>query len=344
MFFEAITVGEINDIFPVRGYNLVMGVSDLRELSVIEETELKAYRNETVAVDAHHWLFRYMTVQVRYMSEEYYTTSDGVEIPNLMGMLRGLPTVLDAGVTPVFVFDGTPESLKQDEIEARKASKEEAKEKLEAAREEGDVDAARRYKAQSQSLTAEIHETSRELLRLLGIPYVEADGAGEGYAARLTSDDQTPVSAAFTGDYDSLLFGSPETVRSFSGDDGVERIKLGKTLADLELTHEQLVDAAILIGTDYNRGVSGIGPKRAVEFVNGDRSTEEIAQDWGANELTGEKINAIRDIFLSPPTGESIQREGLQDPDFDAAYDFLVGEWELPSDSVKENFDRFPRY
>lgn len=321
-----------------------MGVSALRDLAVIEDTELAAYENQVVAVDAHHWLFRYMTVQVRYMNEEYYTTSDGTEVPNLIGMLRGLPTLLDAGVTPLFVFDGAPEELKADEIEERRELKQQAKDEMEDARESGDVEAARKYKARAQSLTPVVQDTSRELLELLGVPYAEADGAGEGFAARLTTEESSPVTAAFTGDYDALLFGSPDTVRPFSGEDGVERIQLERTLDKLDLTREQLVDAAILIGTDYNAGVSGIGPKRAVKFLKGERDAAEIASDWGSETLTAEKIETIRDIFLSPPGGDIVGTTSLKEPAFDEAERFLVEEWEIPEDTVKENFDRFPRY
>lgn len=318
-----------------------MGVTALRELSVIEETELGAYAGKTVAVDAHHWLFRYLTVQVRYMDDRYYTTEDGTEVPNLIGMLRGLPTLLNAGITPVFVFDGSPESLKADEIAERRKSKEDAKALMENARENGNIEDAKRFKARTQSLTPVIQETSRELLDLLGVPYAEANGAGEGYAARLASDERSSVDAVFTGDYDSLLFGTPDTVRPFSGDDGVERIELERTLNEWEITHEQLVDAAILIGTDYNPGVSGIGPKRGVKFVTGDRDTAEIAADWGCETLTEEKINTIREIFLTPPTGELTRGVELTDPDFSGAESFLVDEWELPRDTVQKNFERF---
>jgi len=320
-----------------------MGVTALRDLVVIDETPLDMYDGATVAVDAHHWLFRYMSVQVRYMDESYYTTSDSHEVPNLIGMLRGLPTLLDAGITPVFVFDGAPEELKADEIAKRRATKDAAKEKMETAREAGNVEDARRYKAQSQSLTPVIHDTSRRLLELLGIPYAEANGAGEGYSARLVTDHDE-FDAALTGDYDSVLFGSPETVRPFSGDEGIERISLTESLQRLGLTHEQLVDAAILIGTDYNAGVSGIGPKRAVKHLSTGKTAVEIAGEWDADTLTAEKINAIREIFLSPPTGDLTHGTTTSPPDFEAAEQFLVETWELPRETVQDNFERFPSY
>ncbi len=50
------------------------------------------------------------------------------------------------------------------------------------------------------------------------------------------------------------------------------------------LSHEQLVWAGILIGTDFNEGVLGIGPKKALKLVQGAKSTDDI----------NEKLEALR--------------------------------------------------
>src|SRR5207249_10230945 len=46
-----------------------------------------------------------------------------------------------------------------------------------------------------------------------------------------------------------------------------EEISLDATLASLGLTREQLVDMGLLIGTDFNEGVKGIGPKKALALI-----------------------------------------------------------------------------
>lgn len=323
-----------------------MGVTSLRKLTVQKETRLDSYAGETVAIDAHHWLFKYITVQVRIRDEQEYTTDNGTEVPNLIGLLRGLPTLLRADITPVFVFDGGAEDLKQDEIDQRRQSKEAAKEKMQTAQQQGNVEDARRYKARTQHLTPSIQETSRELLTRLGIPYVEASGAGEGCAARMAARDETPVTAALSGDYDTILFGSPETVRNFTGSGPTERISLSQTLSDVGLTREQFVEAAILIGTDYNPGVSGIGPKRAVKYLRKDRHPADIADDWDANTLTPEMIETIKDIFLNPPQEDSRSTERLtrQPPNFLAAKHYLTEDWGLSRERVTTNLERFPQY
>lgn len=323
-----------------------MGVTSLRKLTVQKETPLNSYAGDTVAIDAHHWLFKYITVQVRILDKDDYTTADGTEVPNLIGLLRGLPTLFRAGMTPVFVFDGGAEELKQDEIDQRRQSKEQAKEQMQAAQEQGNVTQARKYKARTQHLTQAIQETSRELLTRLGIPYVEADGAGEGCAARMAADQNTAVSAALSGDYDTILFGAPETVRNFTGSGPAESISLENTLSEIGLTREQFVEAAILIGTDYNSGVNGIGPKRAVKYLRGGRDAATIAADWDADTLTPEMIDTIKDIFLNPPeeSTRSTPQLTIQQPNFAATEHYLVEKWDLPPKRVTDNLSRFPQY
>ncbi|WP_302083911.1 flap structure-specific endonuclease [Salinibaculum rarum] len=317
-----------------------MGNSALRDLATIEETELTNYTNTTVAVDAHHWLYTYITAQIRWLDEDDYTTTDGDEVVNLIGALRGLPTLLNHDLTPVFVFDGNPHDRKEDEIQDRRATKVEAEAKMQTAREEGNLEAMRRYKAQSQSLTDVVHETTREFFDILGIPYIEADGAGEATAARLV--ETGAADAALTDDYDALLFGAPETVRQYTGSGPAERMDFYDTLAAHDITHEQLVDIALLCGTDYNDGVHGVGPNRALNYVTDGQCADEIAAEYD-DPITG--LDELRTLFLDPPTGDfPATRFTLGSPDFQAAREFASDQWELPTDMVDSNLDRFPSH
>lgn len=283
-----------------------MGVTGLRDLAAITPTTYNNHENTVTAVDAHHWIYRYLTVQTRYRNPETYTTDTGEELPNITGILQGLPTFLQANITPVFVFDGTAHTRKQDEIDARKQAREKAKAKLTEARENGNIDAARKYKAQAQWLTPKIKETSIELLEALNIPVLHSNASGEGYAATLVKDPSTPITTAYTGDYDSLLFGCPLTLRPSQTNSStkVEAMSLQQTLTDTGLSHDQLIDAAILIGTDYNAGVSGIGPKRAVKYLHDDNIQNILATH--ADELTYDDVVTVRKIFSDPPTGTEL--------------------------------------
>lgn len=316
-----------------------MGNSALRTLASIQEVGLDQFQGQTVAIDAHHWLYRYMTGLVHYMDESIYTTNDGTEVANLVSLFQGLPTLLQKDIEPVFVFDGEPHDKKADEIESRKEAKREAAQKMEQAAEQGDTEAVRRYKAQTQSLTTTVHETTRQMLSHLGIPYIEAGGPGEAYAAKLV--ERGLVDAMLTDDYDALLFGSPTTVRQYSGDGPAEHMALEPTLAEHEISHEQLVDIALLCGTDYNEGVSGIGPKRGLKYVRKHGTAEGVLDQKDA---TIDDLDELRALFLNPQTGELPSTQPSRDrPDFTEVVS-MARRWDLPDEFITDNVNRFPRY
>lgn len=313
-----------------------MGVTGLRDVIEIEEKQLRQYSDCCCAIDAHNWIYKYMAVQLRYIDKDNYTTTNGVEVPNLPGILRGLPTLLKAGITPVFVFDGHANELKTSEIEARKERAEHAQEKLREAKQRGDIEAIKKYRAQSAQLTQPIIKSSKQLLTQLGIPTVTADGAGEGYAAHLAKTDDR-IDAAISDDYDTLLFGSPITIRSVSGSGPVEHVSLQQLRRETSIEHHELVDIAILLGTDYNDGVHGIGPKRAVKKIRNGETAVDVVENR-ETELTVERVENVRDIYYHPPNGEQPSNTTIT-PDYNAAIEFLTTEWELRGSSVEEHID-----
>jgi len=312
-----------------------MGNTDLRDLAVIEAVAYDDLGGSVVAVDAHNWLYRYLTTTVKWTSDDAYTTADGTEVANLIGVVQGLPKFLEHDVTPVFVFDGGVTDLKEDEVERRREQREQAAAKLEAARERGDDLEAARLKSRTQRLTDVILETTRELLSLLDVPVVDAPAEGEAQAARMARAGT--VDYAGTEDYDALVFGSPLTLRQLTSSGDPECMDLDATLAEHDLTWEQLVDVAILCGTDFNEGVSGIGPVTAVEAVR------EQGDLWGVFEDRGvsiENADRIRQLFLDPPIDGEVAFDTDITPDVDAAREYVVDEWGVAHDEVERGFER----
>jgi len=103
-----------------------MGNADIRELAVIEEVSFAALSGSVVAVDAHNWLYRYLTTTVKWTNDAIYTTADGTEVANLVGVVQGLPKFFEHDLVPVFVFDGAVVDLKDDEVEKRREQRERA--------------------------------------------------------------------------------------------------------------------------------------------------------------------------------------------------------------------------
>ncbi|WP_256390885.1 flap endonuclease-1 [Natronoarchaeum rubrum] len=312
-----------------------MGNSALRDLAAIESVAFDELEGSVVAVDAHNWLYRYLTTTVRFTADGAYTTDGGTEVANLVGIVQGLPKFFENDLSPVFVFDGAPTDLKSDEIESRREAREAREEKLEDARERGDDVAVARLDSQTQRLTETIHETSRELLELLDVPIVEAPAEGEAQAAHMARVGD--VDYAGTEDYDALLFGAPVTLRQLTSKGDPERMDFEATLAKHDLTWEQLVDVGILCGTDFNPGVDGVGPKTAVSLVR------DHGDLWGALDAKDahvENADRLRSLFLDPPVEDDYAFDADPAPDVDAARRFVCEEWGVDADEVSRGFER----
>ena len=313
-----------------------MGNADLRQLAAIEPKPFSELAGSVVAIDAHNWLYRYLTTTVRFTASSAYTTEEDEEVANLIGVVQGLPKFFEHDITPVFVFDGGVAELKDDEVETRREQRERYEEQLEAAK-ENDADAAAIATLDSRTprLTETIQETTRELLALLDVPMVEAPAEGEAQAAYMARKGDADY--AGSEDYDTLLLGAPYTLRGLTSKGDPECMDFERTLSALELSWEGLVDAAILMGTDFNDGIDGVGPKTAVKLIR------EHGDLYAALEARGESIahaDRIRGMFLDPAVTDDYDYDTEIDPDLDAAKRYVTDEWEVPADVVERGFER----
>ena len=93
--------------------------------------------------------------------------------------------MVEKGIKPIYVFDGKAPELKSDTQAKRREIRDEAEKIYKEALKSGDTEKARKYAMRSSKLSPEIIESSKRLLTLMGIPYVEAKGEGEAQAAYL---------------------------------------------------------------------------------------------------------------------------------------------------------------
>lgn len=227
------------------------------------------------AIDANNALYQFLTI-IRQPDGTPLMDRRGRITSHLSGILFRMASFMEKGIKPVFVFDGKPAALKQATIDERRKVRATAGEKWKEALERGDEEEAYKQARSSTRVDATIIQTSKELLGLMGIPIVQAPGEGEAQASHMvTKGDARYV---VSQDYDTLLFGAPLLVRNLtvSGKRRIrgrqitvspERILLADTLAGLHLTREQLIEIGILVGTDFNPGVEGVGAKTGLKIV-----------------------------------------------------------------------------
>jgi flap endonuclease-1 len=310
-----------------------MGNADLRDLAAIEDVSFEELSG-VVAVDAHNWLYRYLTTTVKFTRDAAYTTADGEEVANLIGVVQGLPKFFEHDLTPVFVFDGAVTDLKTDELEKRREQRERYEDQLAAAREADDTVAVARLESRTQRLTDTIVETTRELLRRLDVPLVDAPAEGEAQAAHMAR--RGGVDYVGSEDYDTLLFGAPLTLRQLTSSGDPELMDLDATLDRHDLTWEQLVDVAVLCGTDFNEGIDGIGPKTAVELVH---EHDDVFGVFEAEGVYVEGVDRIRDLFLDPAVTDATVDTDI-DPDLASARTYVTDEWGVAPGEIERGFER----
>jgi len=272
-----------------------MGVK-LTELLIKHRISIDDLKSKTIAIDAPLFLYQFLTT-IRQPDGRPFTDSKGRTTSHLMGLFTRTMNFLNKGIKPVFVFEGSSPELKHRIQKIRAAQKEEALKMYEEAVQKGLVEEARKYASRISRITPEMIEESKNLLKALGIPFVDAPSEAEAQASFMVK--RGDCFAISSQDEDSLMFGASRLIMNLSitGRKKVQNkisyekiepeiIFLEENLNNLGIDNEQLIVLCILIGTDYNPGgVAGIGPKRALELIkkygkNFDSLFKEVKWDF----------------------------------------------------------------
>ena len=115
-----------------------------------------------------------------------------------------------------------------------------------------------------------------------------------------------------------------------------EVVNLKDALSSLNITREQLVDVAILVGTDFNEGIKGIGPKKGLKLIQKLRNLEAV---FAEKEITVENYQDVRDIFLSPSVTDDYVVKKLR-MNLEGALKLLVDEHDFSEERVKSSLGK----
>jgi flap endonuclease-1 len=185
--------------------------------------------------------------------------------------------LMENGIRPCWVFDGKPPEAKYKVIQERKKKKENAEEQMEAAKDEGDNERILKLAGQSVRVTSTMTQDAKTLVKLLGLPVIEAPTEAEAQCAVMAKAGI--VYAVATEDTDCLTFGSPILLRGFSNkDEPVIEVKLELVLEKLNLTTEEFIDMCILCGCDYCEGIDGIGSIKALKLIQEHKNIENVLE------------------------------------------------------------------
>ena len=301
-----------------------------------------------LGVDGNGELYQFLAL-IRLPDGTPLRDAHGRTTSHLSGLFyRTTRLIADFALQLVFVFDGRPPVQKAAEIERRRQVRQRYESEAAAARLAGDLAQAYSKSTMTSRLTAEMVADARELLRLMGVPIVQAPSEAEAQAAHMAR--RGDVWAAASKYYDALLFGAPRLVRflTISGREFLpsrgtsrpivpESIQLESMLHALAITREQLVDLGLLVGTDFHPGIKGVGPKKALALVKRFSAIDQMSTE--IRDAFGSDLDRIRQIYLEPDVRDDYSVT-VERCDVDGVVRFLCDEHAFARDRVMAALER----
>lgn len=321
-----------------------MGV-DLGDMVERREISLKDLFGKAIAIDAYNAIYQFLSI-IRQPDGTPLMNSSGEITSHLSGLLYRNTNLIEGGLKPIFVFDGTPSKLKTRTIQERSEVRSAAERLWAEAKRAGSAEALKFAQASSK-IDTQIVDGAKTLLEFMGIPCIQAPSEGEAQAAFMVINGD--AYAVGSQDYDAILFGAPKLIRNLTItgrrklpgkniyiDVGLENVELDSIIGTLEITREQLVDIAILTGTDYSPGIRGVGPKTALKLVKKHGAIEGALTELGADIAS---FDAIRDIFLYPDVTSDYETEWRK-PNEIKVERFLCDRHDFSEDRVRKALER----
>lgn len=116
------------------------------------------------------------------------------------------------------------------------------------------------------NISDQIRTEAQELLRLFGIPYIVAPMEAEAQCALLEQIHLTD--GTITDDSDIWLFGGRCVYKNFfDNNKKVLEFRSEDIQYHLKLSRNEMIRLALLVGSDYTTGLTGIGPVTALEIL-----------------------------------------------------------------------------
>ncbi len=294
---------------------------DLSKLALRNKIEIRELNGKRIAIDAYNVLYQFISI-IRQPDGTPLHDSHGEVTSHLSGIFYRTIEMMENGIEPIYVFDGIPSKLKERTISARIKRREEAYQEWQRAKSEGRIEEARSYAEQSARVDKRIVGSAKELLDLMGVPHITAPSEGEAQASVMCRDGA--VHAAASQDYDTLLFGASTVIRNLtlSGrrklpkknvyvDVSTEMVVLKETLDNLGIDLKRLIWIGLMLGSDFNAGIKGIGPKTSLKIVREVGSIGELEQHlkkrYGAEFESDPR--EVEELFTNPEVKRMEQKD-----------------------------------
>ena len=322
-----------------------MGVKGLSTIikefakSSIKKREFKDYRGTVQSLDAAITLYKFC---IAIMNTDNFRSENGDIIGHLFACFFKSLAMLRYGIMPLWTVDGTPPIIKQSTLTERRKVKENAILKLSNI----GLNSTEKNKLEKRTFTVSMKHIDevKYLLRLLGLPYVEAPGEAEAQCAAL--DIANVSQGVVTEDWDAVLFGCKKMLKDFSNKSYVTEIDVPELMRALEMNRKQLINLAAILGNDYCCGIGGLKPTDAYlkfKTCNFDIETflvmieneNKIKSKYKIPENFREQLEISRDYYLHAPVVDPKEVKVIWNkPDYNKLYSYLIDEKKFKPDVI----------
>jgi flap endonuclease-1 len=255
--------------------------------------------------------------------------------------------MMEAGIKPVFVFDGKPPTMKGGQLAKRKERQQAAEAELVKLQEEGgSAEDIERQQKRTVRASREQSEEVKHLLTLMGLPVLDAPCEAEATCARLTAAGK--VFGTGTEDADALTFGTPILVRHLNMSEArkmpIVEVNLKVALEGLQITMAQFIDLCILCGCDYVDSIKGIGPVTALKLIREHGNIEGILEKLDKTKYPLPEpypFEEARALFVNPEVADPEATDfKWTDVDADALRKYLVEDKQFGEERVNKAIER----
>ena len=324
--------------------------------SLIKDCKIKfelddSLKNKKIGIDAYNMLYQFLT-NIRGADGQSLKNNKGEITSHLNGLFYRMLKFLYTGAEYIFVFDGTSNYLKNQTKDDRHNKKVIAEEKYKKAVDEGNKEDIYKFSKQFVTLDNKIISEAKELILAMGIGYLDAPSEAEAQISYLTSVNKLDYTVS--QDYDCLLFGSPNLIRNLtvSGKKKVpykniyidvypEIIKPECVFKTLNINRNKLIWLSMLIGTDFNKKIEGIGPKTALKLVQKYDSFEDIIEYLESkNKIIDFDYKEVENIFLNPDVDKDPK---IINGKFDKEKieDIMINKANFSEERIKSSLDKY---
>lgn len=301
-----------------------MGIKNLLKLiesypDLYVEKQIEDYSGKRIAIDISILLYQ-VVISIRNTGSDL-TNNKGEITSHILGLFNKTIKLLEKKIVPVYVFDGKPPDLKKKILDLRKNIRKKAEEKMNNAETEEDKI---KYFKRSVIIGKKQLDDCRELLNLMGVPYVDAPEEADSQCAWLCKNGI--VDAVLTEDMDILTFGSPKIIRNLTSvKKSTIEISLDKIKEKFGWDDNMFVEFCILLGCDYCDHIIDINYLKIFHEFQKKKDIKMVLKSINKSMNYKSAFN----YFKSPKINENIKDLNLKKPDITNLENILVNEYGL---------------